>query len=139
VECSINAIGMTDLEGKLIYFSESAVTLWGYDNKEEMLGRLLPELWEGERIGQTIEDLHCRGYSAIQDLAKRKDNSVIHVEYSANLIRDDDGEPLAMFGAFVDITKHKMAQPHVYSRFLHLHLKKCCFPQHLPDHLLKHN
>ena len=43
VECSINAIGMTDLEGKLIYVNESAVNLWGYNNKEEMLGRLLPE------------------------------------------------------------------------------------------------
>ena len=60
MECSINAIGMTDLEGKLIYVNESAVTLWGYDSKEEMLGRLLPEFWEGERIGQTIEELHCK-------------------------------------------------------------------------------
>jgi PAS domain S-box-containing protein len=110
VECSINAIGMTDLEGKLIYVNESAVTLWGYDNKAEMLGRFLPEFWEGERIGRTIEELHCKGYSAGQDLAKRKDNSVLHVEYSANLIRDENGEPLAMFGAFVDITKRKMAQ-----------------------------
>ena len=29
VECSINAIGMTDLEGKLIYVNESAVNLFG--------------------------------------------------------------------------------------------------------------
>lgn len=110
VECSINAIGMTDLEGRLIYVNESAVKLWRYDNKQEMLGRYLPEFWQGEGIGRTIEELHCKGFSAGQDLAKRKDNSVFNVEYSANLIRDKIGEPLAMFGAFVDITKRKKAQ-----------------------------
>ena len=110
VECSINAIGMTDLEGRMVYVNESAVRLWGYDSRDEMLGRMLPEFWEGERISQTIEELHCKGFSAGQDLARRKDNSVFNVEYSANLIRDENGEPLAMFGAFVDITKRKTAQ-----------------------------
>ena len=110
VECSINAIGMTDLEGRLIYVNDAAVKLWRYNNKQEMLGRFLPEFWEGERIVHTIEELHCKGFSAGQDLAKRKDSSVFNVEYSANLIRDEIGEPLAMFGAFVDITKRKNAQ-----------------------------
>ena len=110
VECCINAVGITDLEGKLIYVNDSAVKLWRYDNKKEMLGRFLPEFWEGERIVQTIEELHCKGFSAGWDLAKRKDNSTFNVEFSANLIRDESGEPLAMFGAFVDITKRKKAQ-----------------------------
>lgn len=110
MECSINAIGMTDLEGRLIYVNDATVKLWGYDNKQEILGRYLPEFWEGQRIGQTIEELHCKGFSAGQDLAKRKDNSIFNVEFSANLIRDENGEPLAMFGAFVDITKRKTAQ-----------------------------
>lgn len=110
VECSINAIGMTDLEGRLIYVNDAAVKLWRYESKQEMLGRWLPEFWEGEGITQTIEELHCKGFSAGQDLAKRKDNSVFIVEYSANLIRDKNGEPLAMFGAFVDITKRKKAE-----------------------------
>lgn len=109
VDCSINAIGITDLESKLIYVNESAVKLWRFNNKQEMLGRFLPEFWEGERIRHTIEELHCKGFSAGQDLAKRKDNSVFNVEYSANLIRDENGDPLAMFAAFVDITKRKTA------------------------------
>lgn len=110
VECSLNAIGMSDLEGRLIYVNDAAVKLWRYDNKQEMLGRSLSEFWEGDRISLTIEELHCKGFSAGQDLAKRKDNSVFNVEYSANLIRDENGKPLAMFGAFVDITKRKKAQ-----------------------------
>jgi PAS domain-containing protein len=71
VECSINAIGMTDLEGRLIYVNDAAVKLWRYNNKQEMLGRYLPEFWEGERIVHTIEELHCKGFSAGQDLENK--------------------------------------------------------------------
>ena len=109
-ESSINAIGMTDLEGRLIYVNESAVKLWGYDDKQDMIGRFLPEFWEGERIFKTIEELHCKGYSRGEDIGKRKNGSLFDVEYSASLIRDEHGEPLAMFGSFVNITKRKIAQ-----------------------------
>ena len=110
VECSISAIGMTDLDGILIYVNESAVKLWGYDNKEEMIGRFLPEFWEGGQINKTIEELHCKGYSAGEDIGRRKDGALFDVEYSASIIKDDSGEPMAMFGSFVDITKRKTAQ-----------------------------
>jgi PAS domain S-box-containing protein len=110
LESSLNAIGMTDLEGILIYANESAVKLWGYDDKQEMLGRFLPEFWEGERIFKTVEELHCKGYSSGEDIGKRKDGSFFNVEYRACLIRDDFGEPLALFGSFFDITKHKIAE-----------------------------
>ena len=109
-ESSISAIGMTDLEGRLIYVNESAVELWGYDNKQEMIDRFLPEFWEGQRIFQTIETLHCKGHSKGEDIGKRKDGSLFDVEYNASLIRDEQGEPMAMFGSFVDISKRKEAQ-----------------------------
>ena len=110
VECSISAVGMTDLEGTLIYVNESAVKLWGHDNKEEMIGRFLPEFWEGGQINTTIEELHCKGYSEGEDIGRRKDGSLFDVEYSASIIKDEQGEPLAMFGSFVDITKRRTAQ-----------------------------
>ena len=110
MECSINAIGMTDLEGRIIYVNESAVTLWGYDHKQEMIGSFLPEFWEGERFLRTFEELHCKGYSKGEDIGKRKDGSLFDVEFNASLIRDDLGEPLVLFGSFVDITKRKAAQ-----------------------------
>jgi PAS domain S-box-containing protein len=110
MECSIHATGMTDLEGTLIYVNEAAQKLWGYNNKQEMLGRLLPEFWEGDRVFQTLEELHCKGYSKWEDIGKRKDGSLFNVEYSASIIRDDFGEPLAMVGSFFDITERKTAQ-----------------------------
>ncbi len=31
VESSINAIGITDLQGKMIYVNDSCIKMWGYD------------------------------------------------------------------------------------------------------------
>ena len=109
-ECSINAIGMTDMEGNLIYINDAAVKLWGYDSKQEMLGRFVGDFWEGDGILKTLEELLCKGYSKGEDIGKRKDGSLFDVQFSSNIIRDDRGEPLALFGAFVDITKRKTAQ-----------------------------
>ena len=108
-DSSISAIGMTNLEGQLIYVNESAVKLWGYGDKQEMIGRFLPEFWEGRRIFQTIETLHCKGYSNGEDIGKRKDGSLFDIEYNASLIRDELEEPLAMVGSFVNISKRKKA------------------------------
>ena len=81
VECSINAIGMTDLEGNLIYVNDSAVKLWGYSDKKEMIGKFLSDFWEGRRIFDTIEKLHCQGHSKGEDIGKRKDGSLFEIEY----------------------------------------------------------
>ncbi len=109
-ECAINAIGMTDIEGKLIYVNDSAVKLWGYDSNREMLGRFVADFWEGDGILQILEEILCKGYSKGEDVGKRKDGSFFDVQYTANIIRNDRGEPLTLFGAFVDITKRKAAQ-----------------------------
>ena len=54
VESSINAIGITNLKGKMICVNDSCVKMWGYNSKDEILGRFLPEFWEGDGVSKTI-------------------------------------------------------------------------------------
>ena len=75
VESSINAIVITDLEGKLIYVNDSCVKMWGYNIKDEILGRFLPEFWEGDGVFKTIKELHEKGVASGEDVGKRKDGS----------------------------------------------------------------
>ena len=110
MDCSINAIAITNLEGHLIYVNDSTLKLLGYEQKQEMLGRHISEFWEGDRVLKALEELHHNGFAKDEDIGKRKDGSLFNAECSANLIRDDIGEPLAIFGSFVDITKRKAAQ-----------------------------
>ena len=110
VASSINAIGITDLQGKLIYVNDSCVRMWGYDNKDEMLGRLLPEFWEGGGVLNTIKELREKYVAAGEDVGKRKDGSLFDVEFTASMFKNEAGDPSYMFGSFFDITDRKRAE-----------------------------
>jgi len=108
VESSINAIGITDLEGKMIYVNDSCVKMWGYNSKDEILGRFLPEFWEGNGIKNTIKKLRETGKASGEDVGKRKNGSLFFVQFMASMFKDEAGNPSFMFGSFFDITKrHK--------------------------------
>jgi PAS domain S-box-containing protein len=102
-------IGITDLAGNIIYVNEPLVKMWGYSNKEEIIGGCLPKFWDGDRIFKTIEDLESKGFSTGEDRGKRKDGSVFDVYYVAILCKSNDGIPEYMLGQFFDITKRKQA------------------------------
>jgi len=89
VASSINAVGITDLQGKLIYVNNSCIKMWGYDNESEILGRPLPEFWEGDGIFNTIKELQEKGSSSGEDIGKRKDGSLFTVQFSANSFIDE--------------------------------------------------
>lgn len=110
IESSINAIGITDKEGKLIYINESCVKMWNYNSKEEMLGRFLPEFWEGNGIFKTVKKLKEKGIAEGEDIGKRKDGSLFYVQFLASMIKDNEGKPSFMFGSFFDITERKYAE-----------------------------
>ena len=110
IASSISAIGITDIEGTLMYVNDSLVEMWGYESADEILGRKLPEFWEGEGIFKTIEALREKGGRIGEDIGKRKDGSVFDVQFSASMIKDEAGTPLYMFGSFLDISERKMAE-----------------------------
>ncbi|MBW2580817.1 MAG: PAS domain S-box protein, partial [Deltaproteobacteria bacterium] len=109
IASSLSAIGIADLEGTLMYVNDSLVEMWGYESADEILGRKLPEFWEGEGIFKTIEALREKGGKIGEDIGKRKDGSVFDVQFSASIIKDEAGKPLYMFGSFIDISERKEA------------------------------
>jgi len=81
--------------------------MWGYEDKEELLGRYLPEFWVGEGVLETIKVLKEKGARIGEDIAKKKDGSPFYVDYMASVIRDRSGQAMYMFGSFVDNTRRK--------------------------------
>ncbi len=110
IASSISGIGITDIEGKLIYVNDKIVEMWGYEKKEEILGRYLPEFWEGDGIHETIRILKEKGARIGEDIGKRKDGSLFYVDYMASVIKDKSGQPKYMFGSFVDNTRRKQIE-----------------------------
>ncbi|MEE8470803.1 MAG: PAS domain S-box protein [Dehalococcoidia bacterium] len=107
---SINGIGITDLEGTLLYVNDSLVRMWGYDGADEIVGKSLPQFWEGEGINQTVAELFEKGGAIGEDIGKRKDGSTFVAQFSASMIRDEAGNPMYMSGSFVDITDRKQME-----------------------------
>ena len=107
VESSINAIGITDLEGKLIYVNDSCVKMWGFNSEDEVLGRFLPEFWEGDGVIKTVKELREKGVASGEDVGKKKDGSLFFVQFTASIFKDAAGNPTLMFGSFFDITERK--------------------------------
>jgi PAS domain S-box-containing protein len=109
IASSISAIGITDFEGTLIYVNYSLVEMWGYESTDEILGRNLVELLEGEGGLKTIEALREKGGKIGEDIGKRKDGSLFDVEFSASMIKDETSKSLYIFGSFIDISERKEA------------------------------
>lgn len=105
IENSINAIAFADLEGNLDYVNPAFVRTWGYEDKSEVLGRPAIEFWENpeEAIG-VITAMQEKGQWVGEMKAKKKDNSIIYIQLTANMIFADDGLPICMMASFVDIS-----------------------------------
>ena len=113
INSAISGIGMTDMEGRMIYVNDSLVKMWGFDEPGEILGRSLPEFWVGDTIFETIKALMEHGSHMGEDTGRRKDGTTFAVQFTASIIKDESGHPMAMFGSFIDITEFKRARQEI--------------------------
>lgn len=109
---SINAIGITDLDGNMQYINNAAEKLWGY-SKNEILGKHVVEFLDGKGIHKTLQELKEKGFSFGEDIGKRKDGTLFNLQYSASLVPDSDGKPASLFASFIDITDRKIHEQEI--------------------------
>ena len=107
---SISAIAFADTNGKLTEVNASFLKLWGYEKADEVIGRSVSDFWvHPEQVADLVATL-WRDYGWIGKLAARKkDGTIITVQISANLIRDEFNEPICLMGSFIDITDQELS------------------------------
>jgi len=110
IESSINAIGIGDLEGNIIYVNQAFTRMWG-GRREEILGqsvfKFVESKAEAERI---IERVLADGGWFGESTGRNKHGDIVHVELSASLVTDEQGRPVSLFCSFVDISERKAAE-----------------------------
>ncbi|MES9935405.1 MAG: PAS domain S-box protein [Sedimenticola sp.] len=111
IESSMNAVAISDLQGRLTYVNQAFLDLWGFEHKTEVLDRSAIEFWqepaEAERvIHALVENDTWQG----ELQAKRKDGSIFISQLSANMVLNQTGEPVCLMGSFLDITAHRRMQ-----------------------------
>jgi PAS domain S-box-containing protein len=111
IESSINAIAIADLSGNLTDVNPAFLSIWGYEHRQEVLGRSVLSFWKvPSDAQQVIDGIQAQGTWSGEMTGQRKDGTPISVQLSANLIRDVAGTPVAMMGSFIDITERIRAQ-----------------------------
>lgn len=109
LEASLNAIGITDMDGNMIYVNQATLDLWQY-KREDILGKPIINFWTGNGIYKTLSDIETKGFSIGEDTALRKDGSIVKVQYSATTVMDKENKPSCIFASFFDISDKKKAE-----------------------------
>jgi PAS domain S-box-containing protein len=118
---SLSGFAMASMDAKLSYVNDSFLKIWGYNNLNEILGRSALEFWEkAEEAQNMISALSANGEWSGEMKGLKKDGTKIDVQLQANLVKNEQGEPICLFSSFMDITKRKKVEADllIYAREL---------------------
>ncbi|KAB0666813.1 PAS domain S-box protein [Oryzomonas japonica] len=113
-EGMMDAFASVDMTGRILQYNEVFRTMLGYEAEElrsKTYEELTPEKWHSLERKIIDEQVIPRGYSDIYEKEyRRKDGTIFPIELRAQLVRDDQGNPFAMWAIIHDITERKRVQ-----------------------------
>jgi PAS domain S-box-containing protein len=111
VELSIAGIAIADISGNLTYVNPAFLSMWGYSDRKEVLGRSVGSFWQAPVEAQQVVDaLEVRGTWFGEMTGQRKDGTLMRIQLSACMIRNAYGASVGMMGSFLDVTDHKRVE-----------------------------
>ena len=111
IESSQEAMAMADLQGKVTYVNPACVSLWGYEDKSEMIGRSSFEFWaEPTNARRIIAEVSQGKPEHSERVGKRKGGTLFDVNIAVNLVKDASGKPHRIMISAADITERKQAE-----------------------------
>ncbi len=115
IESSINALAISDLDGNLTYVNPSFLSLWGYTDSEDVIGKNVVSFWQTSgAAADVIEILKSHGTWTGELNGIRQDDTIFISEVSAGRVLDEAGNPIAILAAFNDVTQRKKAEAELY-------------------------
>jgi len=108
IESSINAIAITDLQGKLTYVNNAFLNLWEFQSSKDIIGRAINEFWH--KTNDTLwitETVFSDGRWVGKISGRKKDDAKLDLQLSAFIVKEkgESSESLCMVFSFVDITE----------------------------------
>lgn len=108
---ALNGIAMSDLKGNLTFVNNAFLRMWGYDQKDDILGMSVLEFWKIKSGARSVLTKTKKEGSWMGELeGLRKDGKYFDVHLSATLVKDKLGNPICKMACFIDITDQKRAE-----------------------------
>ncbi|CAG0940245.1 Oxygen sensor histidine kinase NreB [Anaerolineae bacterium] len=113
-DAATNGISVTDIHGDFISVNDSVVRLFGFDKKQDLLGRPMTEYIAASHRAHAIHEfaeIFQTGQGSPTELELvRRDGNVFDAELSVALFRNAQGKPSGLVGITRDITHRKQAE-----------------------------
>jgi PAS domain S-box-containing protein len=112
ISSSITGIGIADLDGRITFANRAFLRMFGYGSPADIMGFPIEQFAHSEAVElRMIEKvkralLTSGGWTG-ETRPKRKDGTLFDAHLSASLVSDQNGRPLCMMAAFIDITERK--------------------------------
>jgi len=108
IASSIHGIGITDLEGNIIYVNNAAVRMWGADDPSDIIGQSALEFAQSQEEAYMIMlEVLEKGSWEGEIEGFRKDGTPATIYMAANIVYNEKGEPICGMDSFIDITDRK--------------------------------
>jgi PAS domain S-box-containing protein len=113
-ETAPDGVGVFDTRMNVVMANRRAVEMYGYNNSAEMIGLSAFDMIAPQHRARARENvkriLETGGMPPFESIGVKKDGTQFAVESSATLIRDSQGEPVAILGVTRNITERKQAE-----------------------------
>lgn len=111
IESSINAMTFANLNGELTYISPAYIKMWGYSNKEELIGKSVLSFWKNQdEAKRTLNDFYENGSIIGEMTAVKANGELFEALFTSTIVKDDDNQPLSIVSSFIDITERKLVE-----------------------------
>ncbi len=112
IEATNDGISILDENGNYIYLNTSHITMFGYSNSAELVGKTWKQVYEPEQVqwfdGNIFPTLMQHGYWHGETIAKRKDGSTFAQEVSLTKLKNG-----GLICVCRDITQRKEAEKYL--------------------------
>ncbi len=100
------------VEGVFTFINKAGAELLGYSSPEEVIGTKVKNIYvDTEDRRRLCEKLEKDGvWREFVSLCKRKNGESFYAERTSNLLRDEKGNPVTIYGVFRDISERKKVE-----------------------------
>ncbi len=111
IAASLSAMMITDLAGHITYVNPAFLRLWGYERREEILGRQLADfVLDSEQAAEMLPVLRQNGTWAGEHVALCRNGTLRIVQRSASVVTAGGGEQLCLVSSFMDVSDRKYVE-----------------------------